>query len=405
MTHRVVRLGHHGDGVTEDGIFAPRVLPGEVIDGDVIDGRIARPKIVAPVEDRIKAPCPHYNSCGGCSLLHARDGFVADWKVSQVKMALAARGIDHAPRRIATSPPSSRRRATFTGRRGKSGASLGFHGDGSRVITEVPSCLVLAPELLRAREELKPILARLASRKGDLRVAVTLTKNGPDILISGAKPVSAPEATALAAMASAAGWSRLIVNDELIAGIAPATVAFDGVSVELAPNAFLQATAEGEAALRASVVEAVGDAGQVLDLFAGCGTFSLPLARSAKVHAVEGEAPMTAALKRASQKSVGLKPVTVETRDLFRRPLFGDELKACDALVIDPPRAGAQAQVAEIAQSGPQAVAMVSCNPVTFARDVETLLQGGYRLNWIDVIDQFRWSTHIEVAASLIRTA
>lgn len=405
MTHRIARLGHLGDGVTEDGVFVRRVLPGEVVEGDVVDGRIAKPRIVEPVAERIKPPCRHYNACGGCSLFHARDEFVAGWKIDQVKQALAGRGIDAPIRRIATSPPASRRRAVFTGRRGKSGPMIGFHAAGSASVTEVPGCLVLAPAMLEAAEALNPIVARLASRKGDLRLAVTLCETGPDVSINGAKPVDAAETQELASMAASAGLCRLSVNHELVAGIEPARVSFDGIAVDLPPDTFLQATQEGEAALRACVTEAVSGAARVLDLFAGCGTFALPLARDAEVHAVEGEAAMTAALQAGANRAKGLKAVTTATRDLFRRPLLDDDMKGFDALVIDPPRAGAEAQTEQIAKAGPPRVAMVSCNPVTFARDVAMLLAAGYRLHWIDVIDQFRWSPHIEIAASLTRDA
>ncbi|MEL7343248.1 MAG: class I SAM-dependent RNA methyltransferase [Pseudomonadota bacterium] len=403
MTRRVLRLGHLGDGITDDGLLARRVLPGEGIDGVAENGRILKPKIIDPVEDRVKAPCRHYNSCGGCSLLHASDSFVSAWKASQVEAALGARGIEVKARRIATSPGRSRRRASFTGRRGKSGALLGFHATASAIVTEVPDCLVLDPAMTAVADALKPMVARLASRKGDLRVAVTLTENGPDVSISGAKPVDAKAGEALAAEAAAVGLSRLIVDGELMATLEAPIISFDGISVHLPAGAFLQATPHGEAALRQSVIEALGDAGRVLDLFSGCGTFALPLARRSAVHAVEGEPEMTKALIEGASRAKGLKPVTGETRDLFRRPLLGDEMKAFNALVMDPPRAGAEAQTAEIAKAGPPVVAMVSCNPVTFARDVATLVSGGYALNWVDVVDQFRWSPHIEIAASLSR--
>ncbi|MEL6642053.1 MAG: class I SAM-dependent RNA methyltransferase, partial [Pseudomonadota bacterium] len=178
---------------------------------------------------------------------------------------------------------------------------------------------------------------------------------------------------------------------------------FGDVRVVPPPGAFLQATAHGESALRAAVTEIVGDADQVVDLFAGCGTFALPLAKTAEVHAVEGSAEMMEALDRAWRGGVGLKKVSVETRDLFRRPLEPDELRHFDAAVIDPPRAGADAQVATLAKSAISTIAMVSCNPVTFARDARTLLDAGFGLDWIQVVDQFRWSSHIEVVGAFTR--
>ena len=169
------------------------------------------------------------------------------------------------------------------------------------------------------------------------------------------------------------------------------------------PGAFLQATAEGEAALLAAVTEAVGNARRIVDLFAGSGTFALPLSEQAEVHAVEGDAAMMAALEKGWRQAPGLKKVTTETRDLFRRPLEPDEFKGIDAVVIDPPRAGAEAQVHVLARSTVPVIAMVSCNPITFARDTRILLRGGYRLDWVQVVDQFRWSAHVELAARFSR--
>ena len=169
------------------------------------------------------------------------------------------------------------------------------------------------------------------------------------------------------------------------------------------PGAFLQATEDGEAALRAAVVEAVGDAGSIVDLFAGCGTFTLPLARTSEVHGVEGDAALVDAMDAAWRKATGLKQVTGETRDLFRRPLLSDELNRFEAVVIDPPRAGAEAQCRELARSVVPGIASVSCNPVTFARDAKILSDAGYRLDWVDVVDQFRWSPHVELAARFRR--
>ena len=169
------------------------------------------------------------------------------------------------------------------------------------------------------------------------------------------------------------------------------------------PGAFLQATAEGEQALLQSVALAIGSARKITDLFAGVGTFALPLAERAEVHAVEGEATMTAALTKGANMTSGLKRVTVETRDLFRRPLEADEFKGVEAVVIDPPRAGAEAQMAVLARSNVPLIASVSCNPVTFARDAKTLISGGYSLDWVQVVDQFRWSPHVELVARFSR--
>ena len=199
------------------------------------------------------------------------------------------------------------------------------------------------------------------------------------------------------------GIARLTVSGEDHFRRAAPQIDFDGIAVEPPPGAFLQATLEGETALRRAVTEAIGDAGAVADLFSGCGTFALPMARRARVDAFEGDDAMARSLERAYRNAQGLKPLRALTRDLFRRPLLAKELDAYDAIVIDPARAGARAQFREIAESNVPRVAAISCNPVTFARDARLLIEGGYTLNWIEVIDQFRWSPHIELASFFAR--
>lgn len=223
------------------------------------------------------------------------------------------------------------------------------------------------------------------------------------MLVKGGKPLDGPLRQALAQLTDRIGLARLSWEDEVIAMRSPPMVQFGVAEVSPPPGAFLQATEHGEHALLQAVTEVVGEADYVIDLFAGCGTFALPLSQNASVHAVEGDAAMTAALDAGWRKASGLKHVTTEARDLFRRPLMSDELARADAVVLDPPRAGAEAQVAELAKSSPKRLAYVSCNPVTFARDAKTLVQAGFAIDWVQVVDQFRWSSHIELAASLSR--
>ncbi|MEM8537735.1 MAG: class I SAM-dependent RNA methyltransferase, partial [Pseudomonadota bacterium] len=207
----------------------------------------------------------------------------------------------------------------------------------------------------------------------------------------------------LAQAAQAHRLARLAWNGEIIATRETPLQEFDGIAVVPPPGAFLQATREGEMALRAAVLEIVGDASSVVDLFAGCGTFSLPLARKAAVHAVEGSGDMLAALDHGWRAGTGLRKVTTETRDLFRNPVSADDLGRFDAAVIDPPRAGAASQVAELAAAKIATVAMVSCNPVSFARDAAALVAAGFQMRWVQVVDQFRWSTHVEIVAAFTR--
>jgi 23S rRNA (uracil1939-C5)-methyltransferase len=395
----IERLGHLGDGVAAGPVFVPRALPGEVVEGELQGDALAAPRIVTPSPDRVAAPCQHYGSCGGCALQHATDAFVAGWKLDVVRQALAAQDISTLFRPISTSPPRSRRRAALAGRRTKKGVVVGFHGRASGSIVPVPNCLLVHPELIAALPALEAVTGAGASRKGELTLTVTRSDAGSDLAVTGGKPLDGPLRATLAGLAEAHGLARLAWDGETIAQRQPPEQRFGPARVIPPPGAFLQATAEGEAALLQAAAEALADARRIADLFAGCGTFSLPLAARAEVHAVEADAGMLAALDRGWRAAPGLKRVTTEARDLFRRPLLAEELARFDAVLLDPPRAGAEAQVAEIARARLPTVAMISCNPVSFARDARALARAGYRLDWVQVVDQFRWSPHVELAA------
>ncbi len=403
MQVTIERLGHQGDGIAPGPIFVPRALPGEVVEGELRGDRIVQPRIVTPSPDRVRPPCPHYKACGGCALQHARDEFVAGWKVGVVQKALAVRGLGPISARIETSPPRTRRRAVFSGRRTRGGVLVGFHGARSDSITRIAECQLLHPDLLVTLPALEALLREGGSRKDMLRLNVTLTDGGPDVAVSGGRPLDAQFETALALFAGAHGFARLSWAGEVIALVEPPVQRFGKARVVPPPGAFLQATKAGEQALLAGVSETVGPAKKVVDLFAGSGTFSLPLAERAEVHAVEGEAGMLAALDLGWRNARGLKRVTTEARDLFRRPLLPDELDGFNAVVIDPPRAGAEAQFAELARARVPRIAAVSCNPVTFARDAALLVAAGYRFERLTVVDQFRWSTHVELVAGFSR--
>lgn len=404
MKLTVRRLGHLGTGIAEgpDGdIFLPFTLPGEEV--EVLADQPLNARILIPSPDRIKAPCPHFRTCGGCSLQHASDDFVAGWKTDMVRKALVAQGLEAAFRPIITSPPHSRRRATFAARRTKKAVLVGFHGRASDQIVAIPSCTLLHPDLMAAQ----PILAALtrigATRKGELSLAVARSEAGLDINVTDAKPADGPLLAELGALAQRHKLARLSWNGEVVVTIAPPVQIFGRARVVPPEGGFLQATSEGEAVLVAAVAEAMGGARTIADLFAGSGTFSLPLAKQAEVLAVEGDAAALAALDRGWRNAPGLKPVKTEVRDLFRRPLLPSELGKFAAVVLDPPRAGCKAQAEQLVESGVGRLAMVSCNPVTFARDALILVGGGFRIDWVQVVDQFRWSPHVELVAALTR--
>jgi 23S rRNA (uracil1939-C5)-methyltransferase len=403
------RLGHLGHGVAvqaEGGpIFVPGVLPGEVVEGELQGDRLADPKIVTPSPDRVKPPCRHARTCGGCQLQHASDAFVAAWKQRVVETALSGQGMTAPFLPLVTSPPRSRRRATLSARRTKSGVLMGFHARASDTIAEIPDCQLLHPGILAAFPGLMALVQAGGSRSAELSLQVTLTRGGPDVVVTGGKPLDANLRLDLARLVEAHAFSRLTWEGETVALRDRPALMMGHATVVPPPGAFLQATAEGEAALLHAVKAALGPQKRVVDLFSGIGTFTLPLAATMEVHAVEGDKAMVAALDLAARGTPGLHRISSEARDLFRRPLEPDELAPFGGAVIDPPRAGAEAQTERLAASQVPVIAAVSCNPVTFARDARALVQAGYRLDWVQVVDQFRWSTHVELVARLSRPA
>jgi len=399
IPHRILRLGARGDGVAEGPLYAPRTLPGEEVSGTPDGDRLTDIRILSPSPDRVRAPCRHFATCGGCQLQHASDAFVAAWKADRVRGALRAQGIEAGIAPVLTSPPASRRRAVLAARRTKSGALAGFHGRASDQVVDVPKCHLLHPDLMPALDAACDLARAGTSRKAALAVTAALSHAGLDLAVRGGKPLDGPLRLTLAALAERHDLARLAWEGEVVLTRRAPVQDFAGVTVVPPPGAFLQATAEGETALVAEVLALLDGARRVADLFAGCGTFTFPLAHRAAVHAVEEADGMIAALDHAARHAQGLKPVTHAARDLFRRPLDASELAGFDAAVIDPPRAGAAAQVAELARAGVPRIAHVSCNPATFARDAAHLLAAGYTMGPVRVVDQFRWSAHIELVA------
>ena len=395
------RLGHQGDGIARGPVYVPGALPGEVVAGEVADGVMAAPRIVTPVPERVRAPCRHAGGCGGCQVQQAADDFVARWKRDVVVRALSAQGIDVAVGPTLTSPGGSRRRAGFSARRTKKGALAGFHRKGSEEIVAVPDCVLVRPALRAALPLIEDLAVLGASRKAELSVHVTESAAGLDVVVRGGKAVDPALQMGLAELARRHDLARLAWDGgEVLTRRAPVQ-RLGSASVVPPPGAFLQATAEGQTALTEAVLRAVGPAKRVLDLFSGCGTFSLPLAARAEVLAVEAERDMLEALDAGWRHAPGLRRIRTEARDLFRNPLLPEDMKGFDAAVLDPPRAGAEAQVAELARARLPRIAHVSCNPVSFARDTATFVRAGYVVDWVSPVDQFRWSSHVEIVAGL----
>lgn len=405
MKLTVERLGHLGDGVAQGPngpVFVVGVLPGEEVEGDLTGDRLLNPRIVTPSPIRVRPPCSHAKTCGGCLMQHASDAFVADWKQHFVQGALGGQGLSAPFRPILTSPPQSRRRATLAARRTKAGALIGFHARGSDVIIPVPNCQLLHPDIVAAFPGLEALVKIGGSRTQELALTATQSSGGMDVAVSGGKPLDGALQLDLARAVETFGFARLTWEGDIVALRSNPVQKMGLASVVPPPGAFLQATEHGEASLLAAVKEALGPQKRVVDLFAGAGTFALPLAEGAEVYALEGDAAMIASLDKAARQTPGLKKLTAEARDLFRRPLEPDEFKGVTGVVIDPPRAGAEAQMGPMAMARVPVIAMVSCNPITFARDAKTLISAGYVLDWVQVVDQFRWSAHVELVGRFV---
>jgi len=408
-TLTILRLGAQGDGLAEhDGqqVFVPFALPGEVVEAEVDGDRARLLSIITADPAREPARCSHYGECGGCSLQHVPAARYQTLKRDLVVTALSFQGISAAVDEVLHVPPATRRRAVFAAHRRNNEIVIGFHAKRSHHIVGIRDCAVLTPGLVALVSQLGPLAAIAAPRQDALTITATETVTGFDVALTGApKGVSADARAAVAKAAAAIGLARLSINGVVeMERVAPA-LRFGDADVTPPPGGFIQACRESEAAMLVLVQQAVGTAERIVDLFAGAGTFTLPLATTAAVHAVEGEEAAIRALGRAAKKTAGIKPVTTEVRDLFRNPLDWKELKRFDAAVIDPPRAGAEAQVRELATSSLRRIAMVSCNATTFARDLKILTAAGWRVSRITPVDQFIWSPHIEIVAALERTS
>jgi 23S rRNA (uracil1939-C5)-methyltransferase len=395
VTETVVRLAARGEGVTDAGRFVPLAAPGDTIGaaGEVVPG-----------PHHQTAPCRHFPECGGCQLQHLTDDAFAAYLADRVAGGLAAQGLD-APeiRAVHLSPPNSRRRASLKAERRGGQVLLGFNAEKSHRIVDMRECHILRPELFALVQPLRALLASLLPPRGGGGVRMTLADQGVDLLLEKVEAESLAATEALAVFAERHRLARLALDDgygpQTRWEPEPVTVTLGRVPVPLPHGAFLQATADGEAALVGAVREAVGEGRIVADLFAGLGTFALSL--EGRILAAEGARDAALALKAAADRAQ--RQVFVDHRDLFRRPFTEAELNRFDAIVIDPPRAGAKEQVAHLAASSVPRIGYVSCNPATFARDAKTLTDGGYRLDWVKPVGQFRWSTHVELAAAFSR--
>jgi len=406
----IARLGHRGDGVAETPagpVYVPYTLPGEVVTVEAVAGHPDRRQldhIDKASHERIAPVCKHFGVCGGCALQHWSLAEYALWKRSLVCEMLEHHGVIAPVAPLIDAHGKGRRRAVLHARRGTHNVlEVGFAAPRAHHIVAIDACPVLAPELAGAVTAAWAIAEALKVTEKPLDIHVTAADNGLDVDVRGSGALKPDQIAALARIADAHGLARLTRHGELVTQRAQPLLTVGRAQVPLPPGSFLQATAEGEATLAKLVIEHVGKAKRVADLFAGIGTFALRLAEKARVTAADSEASAIKALQRAAANASGLKQIEAIPRDLFRRPFVASELKVFDAVVFDPPRQGAEAQARELAKSGVKTVVAVSCDPATFARDVKILIDGGYKLAGVTPVDQFRWSQHVEVVGVLGR--
>ncbi len=406
----IIRVAHRGDGVAETPagpIFVPYTLPGETVEVESIPGHpdrrhLLRVETASP--ERIEPFCPHFGICGGCAIQHWTAPHYREWKRSLVLEALAQAGLDAPVDALIDAHGDGRRRATFHARLGaRDILEVGFAALRAHHIVGIDRCPVLAPSLDGAIPAAWAIAEALKPQNKPLDIQATATDAGIDMDVRGSGALNAARMGVLARLAATHKLARITRHGELIAQRATPTVMVGRAHVTLPPGSFLQATVAGELALARLVQDHVGSAKVIADLFCGLGPFALRLAERARVMAFDADAGAIAALKQATNMTSGLKPIDAETRDLFKRPLYAQELKRVDALVFDPPRQGAEAQARELAKSAVPVVVAVSCNAATFARDARLLVDGGYRLKSITPVDQFRHSAHVEIVAKLER--
>jgi 23S rRNA (uracil1939-C5)-methyltransferase len=394
MTEPIVRIAARGDGVTVGGRHVAFAVPGDLL---LDDGTIE------PGPGHQTPPCRHFPECGGCQLQHLTDEAYAAYCESRVAGALNQHGLTTEIRAPHLSPPRTRRRATLRALKPGGRVLIGFNEAGSNRIVDMAECHILHPMLFGLLHPLRVLLAGILPPKRTAEVHLALADQGPDVMMKGIEMAGLEAAEALTAFSEANGLARLSVDEGYGAEPRyepqPVTVTLGGTSVPMPIGSFLQATADGEKALVDCVREAVGEVERTADLFAGLGTFALSL--QGQVTAAEAGREAILALKSAAARAG--RPVQAEHRDLYRRPYDARELAAFDAVVLDPPRAGAQEQVRELAASSVARIAYVSCNPATFGRDAEILVGGGYRIDWARPVGQFRWSTHVELAAAFVR--
>ena len=402
-------VGHRGDGValTDDGnVYVPYTLGGETVEIEPLASRADRARLLrieTASPDRIAPFCSHFGACGGCAIQHWQPEAYRAWKRQIVIDTLTQARIDCAVDELIDAHGAGRRRITLHARSDDDGKlRVGFAAPNSHAIVPIDACPVLDPALHGAIDAARELAEVLKPANKPLDIQVTATSHGLDVDVRGSGQLPAALVATLSHLAETHRLARLTRHGELVLMRAPPMIAIGIAQLVLPPGSFLQATVAGEEALAALVATHCGKARHIADLFCGVGPFALRLAAKARIAAFDSDAAAVAALQKAAAVS-GLKPIKAEIRDLFRRPLMAQELRDLDAAVFDPPRKGAEAQSKQLAASRIPVVVAVSCNAATFARDARILIDGGYSLETVTPVDQFRYSPHIELVAKFLR--
>jgi len=399
------RLGARGDGIAQSSagpIFVPYALPGETVLASVVGQHGDLTAIVMASPERVDPICQYYSVCGGCAIQALRCNAYAAWKTSLVSAALAHAGIQTPVAPLLDYHGAGRRRVTLHARNDGRQVRVGFMRARSHDLINIAECPLLAPALQKGPALARAIAESVRDLDRPLDIHITAAANGLDVDLRGCGTLAPQHRERLIGLADSYDLARLSNHGTAIAVRRIPYVQMGRASVALPPGTFLQATEAAEAEMARRVGAIVGDARRIADLYCGVGTFALRLAESAEIWAFDAHRPALDALLAAHRATVPLRAVAAEARDLGRRPLLASELARFDALVIDPPRVGAEAQAQQIAQAEVPVVAAVSCNAVTFARDASLLIAGGYALHSVTALDQFRFSPHVEIIGHFV---
>ena len=393
-------LDAHGRGVAEGGVTVPGALPGERARVRFEGRRAELVAILAASPERANPYCPWFGRCGGCAAQHMSDGLYRGWKRELVVEALRRAGVQARVGPLVDAHGKGRRRATFHARFPHGAPDeVGFMRVRSHDIISIDACPLFAPAMAGAIEAARALARDLRGLMKPLDIGVTATMDGLDVDLRGSGPLDLSETRKLTRTADTLDLARVSNHGAVVVERRPPRVAFGEALVTLPPGGFLQATEAGETLLADFAETAMADAKKIADLFCGAGAFALRLARRREVHGFDSDAAAIAALERGAAAAEGLRALVASTRDLFQRPLRGDELAAFDGVLFDPPRAGAEAQAREFAASSLRLVVAISCNAATFARDARILVDGGFEIETVTPLDQFRSSPHVEIAA------